>query len=115
MTPQKASSKLTSPPLAIPRRGKSSNQEGIFAGMAVLLSGKIGVSCRRPDPLPVARLGYLLPAATWLIADLQASLRSVRADVMQAIFAARRRASAQCSFTSAVHAFAAAAVAANKF
>src|SRR5262245_2253686 len=59
-------------------------------------------------------LAYFLPAATWLIADLQLSLRSARVDLMQANFAVRRRASAQRCFRSSVHAFAAAAVAANK-
>jgi hypothetical protein len=58
---------------------------------------------------------YLLPAATWLIADLQSSLRLARVDLMQTNFAARRRASAQRCVTSFVHAFAAAAVAVNKF
>jgi hypothetical protein len=61
-------------------------------------------------------LGYsFLPAATWLMADLQSSLRLVRVDLIQANFAVRRRASAQRCFTSFVHAFAAAAVRVNKF
>ena len=62
----------------------------------------------------LGRFGYFRPAATWLIADLQSSLRLVRADLIQTNFAARRRVSAQRCFTSSVHTFAAAAVAANK-
>jgi hypothetical protein len=60
------------------------------------------------------RLGYFRSAATLLIADLQSSLRLVSADLMQTSFAARPLASAQRCFTSSLHTFAAAAVAANK-
>ena len=70
--------------------------------------------CGSRSGLPASRAFYFLPAATWLIADLQPSLRSERADLRQAIFAGRRRASAQRCFTSSLHVFAAAAVEANK-
>lgn len=62
-----------------------------------------------------ADLGYFRSAAIWLTADLQSSLRLARADLMQATFATRLRASAQCCFRSAVHAFAAVATSATKF
>jgi hypothetical protein len=78
------------------------------------LARNIATAEARPDFQRMAGVGYLLPAATREIADLQASLRLARVDFMQATFAARRRASAQCCFTSAEHDFAPAAVAATK-
>jgi hypothetical protein len=70
----------------------------------------------RPRRSRLTSLGYCLPpAATWLIADLQSSLRLARADLIQANFAVRRFASAQRCFTSFVHTFFAAAVAVNNF
>jgi hypothetical protein len=64
---------------------------------------------------PTADFTYRRPAAIWLTADLQPSLRLPRADLTQAIFATRLRASAHCCFRSPAHAFAAVVASATKF
>ena len=71
--------------------------------------------CKASPDTTLTSLGYFRPAAIWLAADLQSSLRLASADLMQVTFATRVRASAQCCFRSAVHAFAAAAAPATKF